>query len=180
MGSGGFYEKGGKTLTIRFVIPAGVSSSKQESELTQAMMKDIGVKLDIRTVPSDPFFDKYIVPGNYDVTVFSWVGTPFPISSGKSIYVNPKKDKKGELQVQQNYARSGSPEIDRLMTQAEGELDIAKARDLANQADAKIWEIVHSLTLYQRPQNWAVKKGLANVGAYGFKTPVYADIGYVK
>jgi peptide/nickel transport system substrate-binding protein len=177
---GGFRQKGGKTLTVRFVIPSGVPVSKQEAELTQAMVKDVGIKLDIRTVPSDPFFDKYIVPGNFDVTAFSWVGTPFPISSGKSIYVNPKKDKKGELQIQQNYGRSGSPEIDQLMTQAEEELDVAKARDLANQADVKIWDIVHSLTLYQRPQNWGVTNGLANVGAYGFKTPVYADIGYKK
>lgn len=175
MGSGGFRQKGGKTLTIRFVIPAGVSTSRQEGELTQAMMKDIGVKLDVKTVPSDPFFDKYIVPGNYDVTPFSWIGTPFPISSNKSIYINPKGDN-----IQQNYARAGSPEIDKLLTQAEETLDTAKARDLANQADAKVWAIVHSLVLYQRPQNWAVTNGLVNVGAYGFKTPIYQDIGFKK
>ena len=50
----------------------------------------IGVKVDIKTVPSNDFFDKYIIPGNFDVSPFSWLGTPFPISSSLSIYSSPK------------------------------------------------------------------------------------------
>jgi peptide/nickel transport system substrate-binding protein len=66
------------------------------------------------------------------------------------------------------------------MNQAIAELDKTKAYDLINQADALIWDNVHSLTLYQRPQIWGIKQGLANIGSYGFKTPVYQDIGFVK
>ena len=98
-------------------------ASKQEGELTQAMLKDIGVKLDISAVPSDDFFDKYVIPGNFDITPFSWLGTPFPISSAQSIYANPTKDAKGELQIQQNFARVGSKEIDDLMDKAAQTLD---------------------------------------------------------
>ena len=35
------------------------------------MLKDIGVKLDINAVPSDDFFDKYVIPGNFDIMPFS-------------------------------------------------------------------------------------------------------------
>jgi peptide/nickel transport system substrate-binding protein len=180
MGSGGFRQKDGKTLTVRFVIPSGVPISKQEAELTQAMMQQIGVKLDIQTVPADPFFDKYVAPGNYDITPFSWIGTPFPISPNQSIYQEPFKDKSGQLQIQQNYARVGSKQIDDLMSQAEQELDPAKARQLANEADKLIWQEVHSLTMFQRPQIRGVTKGLANVGAFGFESPIPQNIGYVK
>jgi peptide/nickel transport system substrate-binding protein len=110
--------EGRQDARLRFVIPTGVPASKQEGELTQAMLKDIGVKLDINSVPSDDFFDKYVIPGNYDITPFAWLGTPFPISSAQSIYANPTKDAKGELQIQQNFARVGSPEIDDLMDKA--------------------------------------------------------------
>src|SRR3954466_4715267 len=172
--SGGFPPKGGKTLALRFVIPTGVPASKQEGELTQAMLKDVGIKLDINAVPSDDFFDKYVTPGNFDITPFSWLGTPFPISSAQSIYANPHGD-----QIQQNYARVGSQQIDDLMDKAAADLDRNQAINEANQADALIWQEVHSIVFYQRPQMNAVRKNLANVGSYGFAQPDYTKIGFV-
>jgi peptide/nickel transport system substrate-binding protein len=178
--SGAYRTKGGKTLELRFVIPTGVPASKQEGELTQAMLKDVGVKLDIRAVPNDDFFDKYVTPGNFDITPFSWLGTPFPISSTQSIYANPTKDDKGELQVQQNYARVGSKQIDDVMNKAEETLDQNQAFKYINQADALIWNEVHSVIMYQRPQMTAVNKNLANVGSYGFAQPDYTKIGFLS
>jgi peptide/nickel transport system substrate-binding protein len=44
-----------------------------------------------------------------------------------------------------------------------------------------IWDEVHSITLYQRPEIVATKSNLANFGAFGFATPPrYEDIGLVK
>jgi peptide/nickel transport system substrate-binding protein len=176
--NGAYRQKGGKTLELRFVIPTGIQTSRQEGELTQAMLKDVGIKLDIRAVPSDDFFDKYVIPGNYDITPFAWLGTPFPISSSQSIYANPIKDSKGELQFQQNFARVGDKKIDDLMNQAEQTLDPNQAFNFANQADAMIWNEVHSIVMYQRPQMTAVKTTLANVGSYGFAQPDYTKIGF--
>ncbi|MGZ4643365.1 MAG: ABC transporter family substrate-binding protein [Blastococcus sp.] len=167
--------KYGKELTVRFVIPSGVATSTQESQLVQGMLAKIGVKVDIQSVDASEFFDKYISTGDYDMTVFSWIGTPYPISSSSSIYEKPKGD-----QIQQNYARTGTDEIDNLFKKATQELDPAKARDIANQIDAAIWTEVHSLTLYQRPDIKACKKNLANYGALGFATARYQDIGFTK
>ena len=174
-GDTGTRTKDGKPLQINFVIPSGVATSAQESQLVQGMLEKIGVKVNIQTVPTDGFFDKYITPGNFDLTVFSWIGTPFPISSSSSIYANPQGS-----DIQQNYARVGSQQIDDLFDQATHELDPAKARDLANQADKLIWQEVHSITLYQRPDIVAAKKTLANYGALGFATAKYQDIGFTK
>jgi peptide/nickel transport system substrate-binding protein len=176
---GMYRKKGGKTLKLRFVVPSGLAASRQEGELTQAMLRDVGVQLVVEPVPADDYFETVNV-GDFDITPFSWTGTPFPISGAKSIYVAPTKDAKGQLNVQQNYARIGSPEIDRLLTEAEEQLDLDKARAAANQADKLIWDEVHSIVMYQRPQNVAVTKTLANVGAFGFKSPDYADIGFKK
>jgi peptide/nickel transport system substrate-binding protein len=175
---GGVRQKGGKQLEIRFVIPSGVPASRQEGELTQAMLKDIGVKLDIRTVPSDDFFSKYVNTGNFDITPFSWLGTPFPISPNLSIYREPQKGADGKLSIQQNYARVGSSEIDKLMNDANAQTDVAKARDLANQADRLIWEEVHSLVMYQRPQITGVNRDLVNVGSFGFQDRRLEDMGF--
>ena len=87
------------------------------------MLAQLGVVVAIHVVPVADFFDQYITPGQFDFTVFSWIGTPFPISSAKSIYINPQENAEGEMEVQQNYARVGSEAIDQLFDQAKTEFD---------------------------------------------------------
>jgi peptide/nickel transport system substrate-binding protein len=173
--SGDFRQKDGKTLELKFIIPSGDPASKQEGELTQAMLKDIGIKLDVKTVPSDAFFDKYVSTGNFDITPFSWLGTAFPISSAVSIYANPKGEN-----IQQNFARNGSPEIDKLMQEAVEAPDTETARAKINEADKLVWQTVHSLVFYQRPQITATKSNLANYGSFGFATKAVIDMGFMK
>jgi len=183
---GAVRKKNGSPLEITAVIPAGVATSRQETELMQNMLNQVGMTLKINTVPTADFFDKYLRPGQFDVTVFSWMGTPYPVSSAKSIYVMPTKDARGEMAIQQNFARIGSPQIDGLFLEAAQELDRVKAQAIANQIDALIWQEVHSLTMYQRPEIYACKKALANFGAFGFAqgptAPMrdYQNIGWAK
>jgi peptide/nickel transport system substrate-binding protein len=172
--------KDGRALEVKCVIPAGIRASRQESELMQNMLAQVGVKLNIDTVPINDFFEKYVTPGQFDFTVFAWMGTPYPMSSSKSIYASPTRNADGQLNVKQNYARASNAEIDELFERATAEFDRAKAIDIANQIDTQIWQEVHSLTLYQRPEIFAVKKGLANFGAFGLQGPwPYADMGWV-
>ena len=69
-GSDGIMEKDGKKLKINIVIPAEVPTSAKESELMQSMVKEAGFDLKIEVVPSDPFFDDYVTPGKFDLTLF--------------------------------------------------------------------------------------------------------------
>ena len=177
---GGIRRKDGRPLEIVAVIPTAVATSKQETELMLNMLAQVGVRLIISVVPSPDFFSKYITPGQFDFTVFSWMGTPYPMSSARSLYAMPTRNAAGELDVQQNYARIGTPEIDRLFDETAQELDRSKAVELAYQTDALIWQEVHSLTLYQRPEIVATRSRLANFGAFGFATWVYQDIGWAK
>jgi peptide/nickel transport system substrate-binding protein len=176
---GGVRKRDGKELTLRMIIPAQVAVSQQIGELVQGMLGQIGVKVSIDVVPSADQFKNYITPGNYDLAPFAWGGTPYPISSSQSIYQNPTPRPDGQLDVRQNFARVGSAEIDQMFVTAITELDVAKATALANQIDVLIWQEVHSLPLYQRPDIFAVKSTLANFGARGFADNIYEDIGFI-
>jgi len=173
VGSNGFRSKNGKELDVRFTIPSGVASSKNEAGLMQAMMQAIGVKLNIVTVPSNDFFTKYIIPGNYDITPFSWIGVPFPASGQASTYESPPNGGN-------NFTGLSNKQIDTDFANALKELDPVKYRADLNDADKLIWGEVHSLMLYQRPQMNGVKNGLANIGSFGFATVDYTKIGYLK
>jgi peptide/nickel transport system substrate-binding protein len=175
--SGDVRKKNGKELSLRFVIPSGLQLSKSEGELTQTMLQRIGVKLTIQSVPSDDFFTKYIIPGNYDMAPFSYIGTPFPVTSGYAQYANAGG---GDKQWNSNLGRIGSPQIDAAMRKAAAELDPDAARAAANAADKLIWKAVNVLTLYQRPQNVGVRRDLANIGARGFYDLRYQDIGFTR
>ncbi|WP_243717305.1 ABC transporter family substrate-binding protein [Actinomadura darangshiensis] len=170
---GKYRARAGKTLTLRFVVPAGVPISKQEGELTRALLERIGVRVDIQVVPADDIFEQYVTPGNFDIVPFSWLGTSFPVSQMKAVFARPHGGR-----VQQNYSRTGTVAIDRAMDRAIAEVDPAKAHVLVNKADRLIWRQASVLPLYQRPQLVAVRADLANLGACGFLEPAYQDIGF--
>ena len=163
--------KGGVELKPKITIPAGVTTSAQEAQLMQAMLSPLGVQLEIQIVPSADFFSKYITPGNFEMTVFTWLGTALPISSSKSIFATDGG---------QNYGKIGTTEIDALFNKANSELDPAKRCAMATQIDKKIWAVGHSLINYQRPDVWQVDAKLANFGAFGFSSSVYTKIGFMK
>ncbi|MFG3440773.1 ABC transporter family substrate-binding protein [Nonomuraea sp. NPDC047897] len=171
---GAVRQKDGKPLALRFVVPSGVQISKSEAELAQTMLGQIGVKVTIQAVPGDDFFTKYVIPGNFDLTAFSYIGTPFPVSSSYGIYA----DSPDGTTWNANFGRTGSKAIDDAMNKAARTLDPARAREAANAADRLIWQEVNVLPLYQRPQNVAVRATLANVGARGFYDLRYEDIGF--
>jgi peptide/nickel transport system substrate-binding protein len=176
---GNVRKKNGQELKLRFVIPTGVEISTQESQLIQNQLKALGIVIDIQTVPVSDFFPEYIEKGNYDLTVFSWIGTVFPLSSSKSNYVKPKQGPNG-LIVQQNYARIGSDEIDKLYAEGTQLFEKAEKAEVGNKIDELLWGEVHSLPLYQRPEIVAVKENLANIGASGFASQPVEDVGYLK
>jgi len=172
--------KDGKPLSLRLPLPPGSAVGKLISELVRNMAQKVGIKIDIQSVPGDKFFPQYVSPGNFDVVLFGWSGTPFPVTSAKSIYVSPKKNPDGTEDVQQNYFRSGTPEIDKLFDDAAAEFDRDKQAEIGNHIDKLIWDEVHSITFYQVPDIVAAKDKLANFGSFGFASVIYEDIGYKK
>ncbi|MGJ6966827.1 ABC transporter family substrate-binding protein [Streptosporangium sp. G11] len=172
--------KDGRDLNLRFVLPSGLQLAKSEAELVQDMLGRIGVGVTLQSVPTDDYFTKYIIPGNYDITAFAYVGTPFPVSSAYGQYADAVRRPDGTRQWNANLGRIGSPRIDAAMNKATANLDDARAIADTNAADKLIWQAVNVVTLYQRPQNVAVKSNLANFGARGFYDLRYQDIGFVR
>jgi len=161
----------GKALTLSITIPSGVPTSASEAALIQSSLKEAGITLTINVVPLGDFFAKYINVGDFDLTVFTWIGTALPISSAVGIY---------KTDGPQNYGGIGSAAIDALLEKANSTLDQAKRVIYANQADALIWKIGHSVTNYQRPNNTVTKSTVANMGSFGFTSGDWTKVGFVK
>ncbi|MFD4431177.1 ABC transporter family substrate-binding protein [Nocardia sp. NPDC058497] len=171
--NGDVREKDGRKLEIRDVMyndPTNI----QIGQIIQQNLAQIGVKLTIETKPGAGLFSDVLQPGNFDVGQWFWAGDPFPLSSLTQIYGYNPDD------IQGNYGRIGSPEINALIEQTVSELDPVKAKQLANQLDRKIFEEGHSVPLFQSAGNVAVRDNLANFGAAGLASLDYTKIGFVK
>ncbi|MER6101674.1 ABC transporter family substrate-binding protein [Streptomyces sp. NPDC001832] len=174
--------KDGKALTLRFVLPAGPGSEplRAVGDKIVAMLDSIGVGTAVTKVSDDSYFQDHIASGDYDMALYSWPATAYPATDDRPIFAKPVPATDGSLVVEQNYTRVGTDHIDQLFDQAVAELDEETARDLMQQADARIWAAAGSIPLYQRPQLVASDKKLANVGAFGFAVPHYQDVGFKK
>ncbi|MFB7663799.1 ABC transporter family substrate-binding protein [Kitasatospora sp. NPDC056138] len=167
--------KDGQSLELHFVVSDG--SPQQQLDMVSAvqnMLQQVGVKLDIDKVSSKEYFTKYIDQGKFDLA--SWRNTgSFPLSQTVAIFREPEGDN-----VFGNYSKLSTPEIDSLLKKASSTLDRAEADKLYNQADAKIWELGHTVELYQRPSILAVRKGLANYGAGSLADTDITKVGWEK
>ncbi len=178
--AGGVRSKNGQPLSVRLVIPDGTPEAATEAGLIKDQLEAVGVTVQVQTVPSQRFFDGYVTVGDFDLALFSWQGTVFPITSSLGIYKNPTTEANATVTIRQNYARIGSAGIDQLFAQASAATDPQKVIDLGNQIDTAIWREVHSLPLFQRPQLVAERTTLANFGAFGFASTNYEDMGFTK
>ncbi|KIZ16145.1 ABC transporter family substrate-binding protein [Streptomyces natalensis] len=171
--SGKIRKKDGKELSLRFVIPSGTPAATNEGSMLTQMYQQVGVKLQVQSVPANDFFDKYITPGDFDVTPYTLLGTPFPASGATNVYT---------LKGGNNYAKVGSKKLDDFLYAASSNAtDPAGALKQTNQADAEAWQVAGVLPLYQRPDVAAINKKLANMGALGLtEHPVYEHIGFLK
>ncbi len=144
------------------------------------MLKKVGIATEISKVSDESYFRDHVASGQYDLALYSWPASAFPATDARPIYAKPVPAADGSLSVQQNYTRVGTDQIDQLFDQALTTLDEDEQRGLLRKADSRIWAAAGSIPLYQRPQLTAVRKNLANIGAFGFQTPVYEDMGFLK
>ena len=171
-GADGIREKDGKKLAVKFAQLGGVPVSENEALQAQNLLKEIGIQVDIVTVPVEKFQDGSVLSKHeFEIIAFSWIGTEYPFGGVKQIYGTGSEA---------NYSQLSDPDLDKLIAQVETEPDPATRIKVANDAAARIWENVMTLPLYQRPSLIAVKTKLANYGAFGLSSRHWEDVGYQK
>ena len=170
VGEDGIREKNNQKLIVSFSQLATVKASENEALQAQSMLKEVGIQLDIVTVPVARF-GPTLTGKEFEIIAFSWIGTPYPFSSLKQIYGTGSES---------NFAQLSLPEVDELAERVGAEIDPAKRIELANEASRIIWENVHTLPLYQRPELIATRRDLANYGAFGMSSIHWENVGFTE
>ncbi|GAA0680453.1 ABC transporter family substrate-binding protein [Kitasatospora atroaurantiaca] len=172
--------KDGKDLSLALLIPDGSATARRTADALTANLAEAGITVHSQPVAVGSFVKDHLATGDYDLALFSWPATGYPAGDERALYAKPQPGPDGLPVIGRNYARTGTEEIDHLFDRAAAELDPAAQHRLLQQADARIWQLAHSVPLFQRPDLVAVRNNVAGAGAYGFTSPRFQDLGFRK
>lgn len=165
--------KGGQQLTLSIVTPTDTPTNNQRCQLIQNYLGQVGIKVNIKDVPSDKYFSDYVVIGpskNFELTSFSWVGGALPISGSKSIFTPANSG--------QNYSGISTPQIGELFKKASETLDPTQRSAVLRQADKAIYTEAPMVTFTATPNILVTDGKLVNLGAVQFETTDWTQVGF--
>ena len=171
-GDDGMREKNGKALQLSITVPADTPTNKQRAVQVQADLKEVGIAVELNEVPTAKYFSDYIIPGDFEMTSFSWVGTAWPISSTEALF--------SPVDSESNFTGITDEKLSDLFDEANTELDADKRIVIANKIDKVLAAYVPIIPIAPLPNVYAVKSGLVNYGAAQFETVDWSIVGWKK
>jgi peptide/nickel transport system substrate-binding protein len=171
MGKDGYYQKGGKDLTVSYTFFGDSATGNAEARAVQQMGKQAGIKINLDNRDDSKFADT-VNKFDYEILPMSWsFGSQFGQITIQQIY-GSKSDS--------NLTQVGSAEVDRLAKIPGTIEDTAKAIAAGNKAEKAALSFYGTTPIDVPPLYRAVKKGLANVGPMGWRSVRPEDIGWQK
>jgi peptide/nickel transport system substrate-binding protein len=166
MGSDGIFAKDGKKLTIEWSTVAGNTRRESTQQLVAQQAKAAGIALTFRNSPAGELFENRLPSRDFMLGEFANVASPDPAISLFTLSKQIPTAANGKSG--QNYYGVNDPEVDRLDTQANEELDTAKRLQLVHQLGARLRALVPWIPLYQLPlvTAWRSDKLAGPVGTY--------------
>ncbi|MCC4249492.1 MULTISPECIES: ABC transporter family substrate-binding protein [Microbacterium] len=169
---GDSWTKDGEALSLTVTVPADTATNIQRAEQIQADLGEFGIPVELVSVPVGGYFSDYIIPGDFEMVTFSWVGTAFPISSTESLF--------SPVDSAQNFTGITDDRLADLWEQANSELDPEARLQTAEEIDKVLWEYVPIIPIAPLPNVYAVKEGLVNWGATQFETIDWTIVGFAN
>jgi peptide/nickel transport system substrate-binding protein len=149
----GVYAKDGQPLRLGCLTFTGDPRRGAEDVLLQAQLAKAGIRLEPAARRTTTFFG-WVYEGQFDIADFAWIGNPFVLSGSQEHYRTAGIGNPGGF---------SDPTVDDLLRRAAGELDPARAADLGNELDRRLWAQLPSIPLYQLPGFLAWRQDLVNV-----------------
>ncbi|MGC5165844.1 ABC transporter family substrate-binding protein [Luteimicrobium sp. DT211] len=170
-GSDGIRSKDGQELSLDYILYGDEPLDKAVASSLVASEKKAGIKLNIKTI--DPAqWSSTINGGKFDA-ILSGNRSMDPYGSfGLSDFYGSTSEN--------NITGVGTPELDKEIAKVSTIADPTEQVAQANAVEQKELALYGMLPLFSGPSIYGVKKGLANVGATIFYSPLPETVGYVK
>nr|WP_239081827.1 ABC transporter family substrate-binding protein [Streptomyces sp. SID9727] len=170
-GSDGVRVKNGKKLDVGYTLLGDDPLGKATAGALAAMLKPAGIHLDIRK-GDDADFAKTISERRFDLFLSGNRSMdPFGARYLCDFYCSDRDS---------NITGSGNPALDQEIRATTEIADLDEQTVAVNKVEKKALQEYAFLPLFSGPSTYGVKKGLANVGATIFHTPLPETVGWQK
>ncbi|KOU34982.1 ABC transporter substrate-binding protein [Streptomyces sp. WM6378] len=170
-GQDGIRVKDGKKLDVGYTLLGDDALGKATAGALAAMLKQIGVHLVI-TKADDADFSKVLSERRFDLFLSGNRSMdPFAARYLCDFYCSDRDA---------NITGSGTPALNKEILATTEIADLAEQNAAVNKVEQKALQEYAFLPLYSGPSTYGVKKGLANVGATIFYSPLPETVGWQK
>ncbi|WP_371656457.1 MULTISPECIES: ABC transporter family substrate-binding protein [unclassified Streptomyces] len=170
-GGDGIRVKNGKKLEVGYTLMGDDPLAKATAGAFAAMLKPAGVHLVIKKA-DDADFSKILSERRFDLFVSGNRSMdPFGARYLCDFYCSDRDS---------NITGSGTPALDKEIRAATQIADLDQQITAVNKIEQKALQQYAFLPLYSGPSTYGVKKGLANVGATIFNSPLPETVGWAK
>jgi peptide/nickel transport system substrate-binding protein len=151
----GILDRNGKKFELTLLITSGTGPSRDQAQVFQQSLQQIGAVLNIRATEEAAFYD-LILKRNYQAAYLSWVNEPDP--DPFSLFHSSQLPPDG-----MNVVGYENAEADQLMNEARTELDVARRTDLYHQLHDVLSRDQPYLWTVQVAEKWGVNRRVHNV-----------------
>jgi len=160
----------GKPLALVMPVPATTRTSQARAATVVKQLGAVGIRVDLQSVPDDEYFTERIIPLDFDLASFSYVGTPFPIVETEALF-HP-------IDSGQNVTGLDDSKLGDLWDKANRALSESDRAKRVRALDERLFRDVPIVPLGVAPTVAAVRAGVVNIGAAQFRDPDWTVVGF--
>lgn len=162
----------GKPLTLSLPVPDTMTGAIERAGEIADDLAEVGITVKVTQVPGDTFFERVVIPLDFDLTTFAWGVSPFGLGDAKQLFT--------PIDGPQNFTGKASGAVAKAFDAAIRETDDAKrtaritALDKVARAQASI------IPLAVIPSVMAVDPRVVNVGPTALADLDWTIAGFAK
>ncbi len=164
-GGDGYRYKNGRKMTLDFTGAVGNKQIETLQAIVQNQWKDIGVDIQLKSVPGRILFSETLKKRKFDLAVFAW--SSFPGLGHESVLHSKNIPTEANAWTGQNYSGYSNPKIDKLTEEYDYEFDFEKRKKINDQVVKEYTEFIPVIPLYFRSEVAVIPKSMKNYKMMG-------------
>ncbi|MET0467208.1 MAG: ABC transporter family substrate-binding protein, partial [Aeromicrobium sp.] len=146
----------GRPLTLTLPAPDTMTGAVQRAESIAEDLAEVGIRVEVTHVPGATFFEKSVIPLDFDLATFAWQVRPFDLADVKRLFT--------PIDSPMNFTGKASKATAKAFDEAIEELDDAKRAAAIAKVDTMVRAQASILPLAVIPEVLAVDPTVRNFG----------------
>ena len=160
----------GRPLVLTLPVPDTGSGAVQRAEAIAEDLAEVGVRVKVTKVPGATFFQKVVIPLDFDLTTFAWQARPFDLADVKRLFT--------PIDSPMNFTGKSSKATGKAFDRAIEELDDAKRADAIAEVDTVARAQASIMPLAVIPEVLAVDPRVRNFGPAALAGLDWTSVGF--